>query len=42
VGEELVRDMSEPAAERRLPPPAEPDYDTVATVAAAHGCELLE
>jgi mannose-6-phosphate isomerase-like protein (cupin superfamily) len=41
--EDLVRGMSVPAAERRLPPPAdeEPDWDHVASVAAAHGAELL-
>lgn len=30
-----------PAAERTLPPPSEPDFETAAAVAAAHGCELL-
>jgi quercetin dioxygenase-like cupin family protein len=41
--EELVRDMSEPAAERTLPPPpdTEPDYERMGQIAAAHGCELL-
>jgi quercetin dioxygenase-like cupin family protein len=39
--EDLVREMSEPAAERTLPPPSEPDLEHVAAVAAAHGCELL-
>jgi quercetin dioxygenase-like cupin family protein len=41
--EGLVRDMSEPAAERTLPPPSdeEPDFERVARVAQAYGCELL-
>lgn len=41
--EALVRDMSEPAAERALPPPpdGEPDLRRIAAVAAAHGCELV-
>jgi quercetin dioxygenase-like cupin family protein len=41
--EGLVRDMSEPAAERTLPPPSdeEPDFERVARVARAYGCELL-
>ena len=41
--EDLVREMSEPAASRTLPPPPgeEPDYARIAAVAAAHGCELL-
>jgi quercetin dioxygenase-like cupin family protein len=41
--EELVRDMSEPAASRTLPPPPEgpPDMERIAAVAQAHGCELL-
>lgn len=38
----LVRDMSEPAPARTLPPPGrEPDWAKVAAVAKAHGCELL-
>lgn len=39
----LVRDMSEPAARRELPPPMEqePDWGRVARVAEAYGCELL-
>ena len=39
----LVRDMSEPAARRELPPPMEqePDWERVAAVAEAYGCELL-
>ena len=42
--EGLVRDMSEPAGDRTLPPPADgpPDMEMVAAVATAHGCELLE
>ena len=41
--EKLVIGMSEPAASRTLPPPsdAEPDWEQVAAVAAANGCELL-
>lgn len=41
--EALVRDMSQPAAERVIPPPPSepPDFDFVARVAQAHGCELL-
>ncbi len=41
--EGLVRDMSVPAAQRTLPPPsdAEPDWEHVAAVAKANGCELL-
>ena len=41
--EELVRGMSDPAQRRTLPPAAdgEPDWDHVAAVAKANGCELL-
>jgi quercetin dioxygenase-like cupin family protein len=41
--EALVRDMSHPAAERVIPPPATepPDLEFVARVAVAHACELL-
>jgi len=41
--EKLVREMSEPADSRTLPPPAdqEPDWEYVAAVAEANGCELL-
>ena len=41
--EGLVRDMSEPAAERTLPPASDeaPDMARVARVAQAYGCELL-
>jgi quercetin dioxygenase-like cupin family protein len=41
--EDLVRGMSVPAQARTLPPPsdAEPDWEHVAAVAKAHGCELL-
>jgi quercetin dioxygenase-like cupin family protein len=41
--ETLVRGMSEPAQSRTLPPPSdeEPDWEHVATVARAGGCELL-
>ena len=41
--ENLVRGMSVPAERRMLPPPAddEPDWEHVAAVAEANGCELL-
>jgi quercetin dioxygenase-like cupin family protein len=41
--EGLVRDMSEPAGSRTLPPVSEqePDWERVAAVAQAYGCELL-
>ncbi|MDQ3587376.1 MAG: quercetin 2,3-dioxygenase [Actinomycetota bacterium] len=41
--EDLVREMSEPAESRTLPPPSEeePDFERVAAIAEAHGCELL-
>jgi mannose-6-phosphate isomerase-like protein (cupin superfamily) len=41
--EKLVRDMSVPAERRTLPPPSdeEPDWEHVAAVAEANGCELL-
>ena len=41
--EKLVREMSEPARSLTLPPPSdqEPDWEHVAKVAAANGCELL-
>ena len=41
--EDLVREMSQPAARRTIPPPAdhEPDWELVAAIAQAHGCELL-
>jgi hypothetical protein len=41
--ENLVREMSEPAGSRTLPPPADepPDLDRIAAVGAANGCELL-
>jgi quercetin dioxygenase-like cupin family protein len=41
--EGLVKDMSEPAASRTLPRVSEqePDWERVAAVAAAYGCELL-
>jgi quercetin dioxygenase-like cupin family protein len=41
--EGLVREMSVPAGARTLPPPAdeEPDWEMVAAIATAHGCELL-
>jgi quercetin dioxygenase-like cupin family protein len=41
--DELVREMSVQAESRTLPPPSdeEPDFEHVARVARAHGCELL-
>jgi quercetin dioxygenase-like cupin family protein len=41
--ENLVIGMSEPASSRILPPPSEvePDWEQVAAIAKAHGCELL-
>jgi quercetin dioxygenase-like cupin family protein len=41
--ENLVREMSVPAQSRTLPPPSdeEPDWEHVAAVAKANGCELL-
>lgn len=41
--EDLVRGMSVPAQSPTLPPPSEeqPDWEHVAAVAQAHGCELL-
>jgi mannose-6-phosphate isomerase-like protein (cupin superfamily) len=41
--ENLVRGMSVPAQSRTLPPPSdeEPDWEHVAAVARANGCELL-
>jgi mannose-6-phosphate isomerase-like protein (cupin superfamily) len=41
--ENLVREMSVPAERRTLPPPSdeEPDWERVAAVAEANGCELL-
>jgi mannose-6-phosphate isomerase-like protein (cupin superfamily) len=41
--ENLVRDMSMPAERRTLPPPSdgEPDWEHVAAVGQANGCELL-
>ena len=41
--EGLVRDMSVPAQRRTLAPPSdqEPDWEHVAAVAKAYGCELL-
>ena len=42
--EDLVRGMSTPAQSRTLPPPSdeEPDWEHVAAVAKANGCELLQ
>ena len=41
--EHLVNAMSQPADSRTLPPPSEeePDWERVARIAKAHGCELL-
>jgi quercetin dioxygenase-like cupin family protein len=41
--EDLVRDMSEPAASRTLPPApeGEPDMERMQAIANKHGCELL-
>jgi quercetin dioxygenase-like cupin family protein len=40
--EGLVRDMSEPARERALPPRDDaPDYARIAAVAESYGCELV-
>jgi quercetin dioxygenase-like cupin family protein len=41
--EDLVVGMSEPARTRTLPPPSdkEPDMEQIATIAEAHGAELL-
>ena len=41
--EGLVRDMSEPAAARGLPPPTDgpPDMEWVRAIARKHGCDLL-
>ena len=41
--ESIVREMGIPAESRTLPPPSdeEPDWEQVAAVAKAHGCELL-
>jgi quercetin dioxygenase-like cupin family protein len=40
--EGLVKDMSEPAASRTLPPPGEPpDMEWVQAIARKYGCELL-
>jgi hypothetical protein len=39
--EDLVRQMSRPAASRTLPEPSMPDFEHVAEVALANDCELL-
>jgi quercetin dioxygenase-like cupin family protein len=41
--ENLVREMSEPAPARTLPPPSDeaPDFERIAAIASAHGSELL-
>jgi quercetin dioxygenase-like cupin family protein len=41
--EDMIMEMSEPAASRTLPPPSEeePDWERIAAVAEAHGNELL-
>jgi mannose-6-phosphate isomerase-like protein (cupin superfamily) len=42
--EKLVREMGEPAESRTLPPDpdGEPDFEMIARVAKANGCEILE
>lgn len=42
--EKLVTEMSVPAGSRTIPPPfdEEPDWEQVAAIARANGCELLE
>ncbi|CAN5760870.1 hypothetical protein BH24ACT25_BH24ACT25_07870 [soil metagenome] len=42
--EGAIRDMSEPARSRTLPPPSEepPDMDRIQASAASYGCELVE
>lgn len=41
--ETLVREMSEPAGSRTLPPPSDelPDLERMAAIATANGCEIL-
>jgi quercetin dioxygenase-like cupin family protein len=41
--ENLIREMSEPAGSRTIPPPATaaPDFERIRAIAAAHGAELL-
>ena len=41
--EDVLLQMSEPATSRTLPPPSdeEPDWERIAAIAEAHGCELL-
>jgi mannose-6-phosphate isomerase-like protein (cupin superfamily) len=41
--EGVVMEMSEPAETRTLPPPSdeEPEWERIAAIAEAHGCELL-
>ncbi|MGE0028962.1 MAG: cupin domain-containing protein [Thermoleophilia bacterium] len=41
--DEMIREMSVPAGTRTLPPPPDgpPDVPHIASVARAHGCELL-
>ncbi len=41
--EDLVLAMSEPAGSRTLPPPSaeEPDWERIAAIAKAYGCEML-
>jgi quercetin dioxygenase-like cupin family protein len=41
--EDMVREMSEPAATRTLPPPSdeEPDYERIMEIARCHGGEIL-
>ncbi|HMO60238.1 MAG TPA: quercetin 2,3-dioxygenase [Roseiflexaceae bacterium] len=41
--ENMVREMGEPALSRTIPPPSteEPDWEQIAAIASANGCELL-
>jgi quercetin dioxygenase-like cupin family protein len=41
--ENLLREMSEPAGSRTLPPPSDedPDWERIAAIAQSHGAELL-
>jgi quercetin dioxygenase-like cupin family protein len=41
--EDMVREMSEPASSRTLPPPSdeEPDYERIMEIARCHGGEIL-
>ncbi len=39
--EEFVREASEPAAERRIPDPSEPDMETLVAAAASYGIDII-